>query len=144
MFYVILQRQRGDIFFVHFLIYYPCCIRYVEHTKKTYEGKDDPGVLSVTRVYNYYKKFGYTTQVMGASFRNTGEIRELAGCDLLTISPKLLQELVNSEEPLNRVSCYVIAVTKEKLVDTTIIHYSSRETLILFSLSFLVVVLVLK
>ncbi|KAJ0179302.1 hypothetical protein K1T71_005014 [Dendrolimus kikuchii] len=76
---------------------------YVEHTKKTYKGKDDPGVVSVTRVYNYYKKFGYKTQVMGASFRNTGEIRELAGCDLLTISPKLLQELADSEDPLKRV-----------------------------------------
>ncbi|CAH0628921.1 unnamed protein product [Chrysodeixis includens] len=76
---------------------------YVEHTKKTYEAKEDPGVLSVTRVYNYYKKFGYKTQVMGASFRNTGEIRELAGCDLLTISPKLLQEMAGSEQPLKRV-----------------------------------------
>lgn len=76
---------------------------YVEHTKKTYEGKEDPGVLSVTRVYNYYKKFAYKTQVMGASFRNTGEIRELAGCDLLTISPKLLQELANSNQTLKRV-----------------------------------------
>ncbi|KAM3968079.1 LOW QUALITY PROTEIN: transaldolase [Aphomia sociella] len=76
---------------------------YVEHTKKTYVAKEDPGVLSVTRVYNYYKKFGYKTQVMGASFRNTGEIRELAGCDLLTISPKLLEELASSVQPLKRV-----------------------------------------
>lgn len=76
----------------------------MEHTKKTYEGKDDPGVQSVTRIYNYYKKFGYKTQVMGASFRNTGEIRELAGSDLLTISPKLLQDLANSDQPLKRVS----------------------------------------
>lgn len=76
---------------------------HVEHTKQTYEGKDDPGVISVTRVFNYYKKFGYKTQVMGASFRNIGEIRELAGCDLLTISPKLLQELANSEQPLKKV-----------------------------------------
>ncbi|XP_063635956.1 transaldolase [Cydia splendana] len=76
---------------------------YVEHTKKTYEGKEDPGVVSVTRIFNYYKKFGYNTQVMGASFRNTGEIRELAGCDLLTISPKLLQELAASDQPLPKV-----------------------------------------
>ncbi len=55
--------------------------------------KEDPGVLSVTGIYNYYKKFGYPTEVMGASFRNTGEIIELAGCDLLTISPDLLGEL---------------------------------------------------
>ncbi|CAK1551752.1 unnamed protein product [Leptosia nina] len=76
---------------------------YVEHTKKTYAATEDPGVLSVTRVFNYYKKFGYKTQVMGASFRNTGEIRELAGCDLLTISPKLLQELANSQDPIKMV-----------------------------------------
>lgn len=56
-------------------------------------GPDDPGVLSVKRIFNYYKKFGYKTEVMGASFRNTEEIIELAGCDLLTISPKLLGEL---------------------------------------------------
>ncbi|VVC98651.1 probable transaldolase [Leptidea sinapis] len=76
---------------------------HVAHTKKTFEGKDDPGVMSVTRIYNYYKKFGYKTQVMGASFRNTGEIQELAGCDLLTISPKLLQELADSEQKLKKV-----------------------------------------
>jgi len=58
-----------------------------------YEGEKDPGVISVTKIYNYYKHFGYKTQIMGASFRNMGEILELAGCDLLTISPKLLAEL---------------------------------------------------
>ncbi len=56
-------------------------------------GAEDPGVISVTWIYNYYKKFGYQTIVMGASFRNTGEILELAGCDRLTISPKLLDDL---------------------------------------------------
>ncbi len=61
---------------------------------------EDPGVISVTRIYNYYKKFGYPTQVMGASFRNIGEICELAGCDLLTISPKLLGELEQTEGTL--------------------------------------------
>ncbi|NXS96628.1 TALDO Transaldolase, partial [Jacana jacana] len=61
--------------------------------KKTYEPSEDPGVKSVTKIYNYYKKFGYKTIVMGASFRNTGEIKALAGCDYLTISPKLLAEL---------------------------------------------------
>ena len=66
---------------------------YKKDTGKDYKGADDPGVQSVTGVYNYYKKFGYTTQVMGASFRNTGEICELAGSDLLTISPDLLAEL---------------------------------------------------
>lgn len=64
--------------------------------------REDPGVLSVTQIYNYYKKFGYKTEVMGASFRNTGEIIELAGCDLLTISPNLLDELGNSEGKLER------------------------------------------
>ncbi|MCL4148845.1 UNVERIFIED_CONTAM: hypothetical protein GTU68_053673 [Idotea baltica] len=68
--------------------------------KKTFEPSQDPGVVSVTKIYNYYKKFGYKTVVMGASFRNTGEICELAGCDLLTISPKLLQELQSSSKDL--------------------------------------------
>src|ERR1700742_4303092 len=66
---------------------------YKKDTGKEYEGADDPGVKSVTTIYNYYKHFGYKTVVMGASFRNTGEIKELAGCDLLTIAPKLLGEL---------------------------------------------------
>jgi len=57
---------------------------------------EDPGVASVTRIYNYYKKFGYETQVMGASFRKTTQILDLAGCDLLTISPDLLQKLASS------------------------------------------------
>ncbi len=61
---------------------------------------EDPGVLSVTEIFHYYKKFGYTTEVMGASFRNKGEIVELAGCDLLTIAPLLLKELENSNETI--------------------------------------------
>ncbi len=61
---------------------------------------EDPGVQSVTRIYNYYKKFDYATEVMGARFRNTGEITELAGCDLLTISPNLLDELQSTEGDL--------------------------------------------
>jgi len=64
--------------------------------QKQYSPTEDPGVKSVTKIYNYYKKFGYKTVVMGASFRNTGEIQALAGCDLLTISPKLLEELEGS------------------------------------------------
>jgi len=63
---------------------------------------EDPGVLSVTEIYNYYKKFGYNTTVMGASFRNVGEIIELAGCDALTISPSLLKELENTEAVLDK------------------------------------------
>lgn len=71
-------------------------------TKKEYTAVEDPGVISVTAIYNYYKKFGYATEVMGASFRNKGEITELAGCDLLTISPGLLGELQASIDPLPR------------------------------------------
>lgn len=69
---------------------------------KKFSSAEDPGVVSVTRIYNYYKKFGYKTVVMGASFRNVGEIRELCGCDLLTISPKLLGELQDSSDPTPR------------------------------------------
>src|SRR6202042_711141 len=67
-----------------------------------HDGANDPGVQSVTKIYNYYKKFGYKTVVMGASFRNTGEIKELAGCDLLTIAPKLLAELETDTSELTR------------------------------------------
>ncbi len=75
---------------------------YKKDAGKDYQGADDPGVQSVTKIYNYYKKFDYKTQVMGASFRNIGEIQELAGCDLLTISPKLLEELNSTEADLPR------------------------------------------
>jgi transaldolase len=75
---------------------------YKKDTGKNYEGADDPGVQSVTKIYNYYKKFDYKTVVMGASFRNIGEITSLAGCDLLTISPKLLGELDSTEGELKR------------------------------------------
>jgi len=69
---------------------------YKKSTEKEYVGAEDPGVKSVRQIYAYYKKFGYATQVMGASFRNMGQIFELAGCDLLTISPNLLGELQSS------------------------------------------------
>lgn len=65
--------------------------------KQSYAPSEDPGVISVTNIFNYYKKFGYKTQIMGASFRNTDEILELAGSDLLTIAPPLLQELTHTE-----------------------------------------------
>ncbi|MCL4787000.1 MAG: transaldolase, partial [Verrucomicrobia bacterium] len=71
-------------------------------TGKDFAPAEDPGVLSVKEIYAYYKKFGHATEVMGASFRNKGEILELAGCDLLTISPQLLGELKNSTEPVER------------------------------------------
>lgn len=79
---------------------------YDWHRKTTglesFAPSEDPGVLSVNYIYNYYKKFDYKTEVMGASFRNIGEIIELAGCDLLTISPNLLSELENSQDELTR------------------------------------------
>jgi transaldolase len=75
---------------------------YKKDTGKDFHGADDPGVQSVTRIYNYFKKFGYKTVVMGASFRNIGEITELAGCDLLTISPQLLAELESTQGELPR------------------------------------------
>lgn len=75
---------------------------YKKNTGKDYAPAEDPGVKSVTEIYTYYKKFGYKTEVMGASFRNKGEILELAGCDLLTISPNLLAELAASTEPVAR------------------------------------------
>jgi transaldolase len=75
---------------------------YKKDTGKDFKGADDPGVQSVTKIYNYFKKFGYKTVVMGASFRNIGEIEELAGCDLLTISPQLLGELESTQGDLPR------------------------------------------
>ena len=66
----------------------------------SYPAEKDPGVLSVATIFNYYKKFGYNTQIMGASFRNLGEVLELAGCDLLTISPSLLKELSETDGPV--------------------------------------------
>lgn len=75
---------------------------YKKETGKEFVGSEDPGVQSVQEIYNYYKKFDYKTEVMGASFRNTGQILELAGCDLLTISPDLLQILSETEKPVER------------------------------------------
>ena len=75
---------------------------YKAKEKKDFAPAEDPGVLSVKEIYAYYKKFGYETEVMGASFRNKGEILELAGCDLLTISPQLLGELMSSNETVAR------------------------------------------
>jgi transaldolase len=75
---------------------------YKKSTGHDYAPADDPGVQSVEKIYTYYKKFGHATEVMGASFRNKGEILELAGCDLLTISPPLLAELAGSTEPVVR------------------------------------------
>ncbi|HEY8606721.1 MAG TPA: transaldolase [Noviherbaspirillum sp.] len=75
---------------------------YKKSSGQEYTGADDPGVQSVKRIYTYFRKFGYRTEVMGASFRNTSQITELAGCDLLTISPDLLQKLAESDAPVAR------------------------------------------
>jgi transaldolase len=75
---------------------------FKKEMKRDYSGVEDPGVQSVTEIYSYYKKFGIATEVMGASFRNTSQIRELAGCDCLTISPELMKELSESTEPIER------------------------------------------
>lgn len=75
---------------------------YRKHEGRDFAPEEDPGVLSVRRIYDYYKKFGYPTEVMGASFRSTGQVLALAGCDLLTISPELLGELAASERGVER------------------------------------------
>jgi transaldolase len=75
---------------------------YKKEMKRDYMGSEDPGVQSVTEIYTYYKKFDIPTEVMGASFRNVGQILELAGCDCLTISPELMEELSKSKEPVER------------------------------------------
>src|SRR6266853_1548259 len=75
---------------------------YKKENKRDYIGPEDPGVQSVTEIYTYYKKFNIPTEVMGASFRNTGQILELAGCDCLTISPELMEELSKSTDPVER------------------------------------------
>ncbi len=88
---------------------------YKAKTGQEYTGADDPGVKSVRTIYNYFKKFGYETQVMGASFRNTSQILELAGCDLLTISPELLGELQGSDGAVTR----HLSVEEAKASDVT-------------------------
>ena len=75
---------------------------YKKENKRDYTGSEDPGVQSVNEIYTYYKKFDIATEVMGASFRNTGQILELAGCDCLTISPELMEQLSKSMDPVER------------------------------------------
>ena len=84
-----------------------------------FSGENDPGVKSVRRIYNYYKKYDYPTLVMGASFRNAGEIKSLAGCDLLTIGPNFLEELQNDTQPLEQVLSPQSAV--ENCIDEKIV-----------------------
>ncbi|OLY85481.1 Transaldolase [Smittium mucronatum] len=87
---------------------------YAASTGKSYEARDDPGVHSVKKIYNYYKQHGYKTVIMGASFRSAGEIEELAGCDFLTISPNYLQELQDTVAPLE------VKLTHETAMQTPI------------------------
>lgn len=90
---------------------------YKAKTGETYTGETDPGVLSVKRIFNYYKKYGYKTIVMGASFRNVDEIKALAGVDFLTISPGLLEKLMTSTEPVPKVldAAEAVNVDEEKV-----------------------------
>ncbi|HEX8373471.1 MAG TPA: transaldolase [Chthoniobacterales bacterium] len=96
---------------------------YKASEKRDYTGSEDPGVQSVTSIYNYYKKYGHKTEVMGASFRNKSQIVELAGCDLLTISPNLLAELKAStdpiEEKLNEANAKSLEIPEIKLDEKT-------------------------
>lgn len=107
---------------------------YVANTDvKQYEGNTDPGVVSVRNIYNYYKKFGYKTVVMGASFRNIDEIKALAGCDLLTISPKLLQELEqkrdNIEQVLDKKKAQTSEVEKITLTEASFRWMLNEDTM---------------
>jgi len=94
---------------------------YKAQLKKDFSPSEDPGVKSVQTIFNYYKKFGYKTIVMGASFRNVGEITELAGCDYLTIAPALLEDLYNSKEKvpqkLNAQDASSLNIEKKKYLD---------------------------
>lgn len=94
---------------------------YKAKTGKIYAKEEDPGVESVKKIFNYYKKFGYKTIVMGASFRNVGEITELAGCDYLTISPNLLEELIISQDivtkKLDASSAISLSLEKKTYID---------------------------
>ncbi|HEY4248368.1 MAG TPA: transaldolase [Lacunisphaera sp.] len=96
---------------------------YKKSTGKDYAPTEDPGVISVAQIYTYYKKFGHATEVMGASFRNKGEITELAGCDLLTISPALLGELKASTDPLPR----KLEPARAKTADVQKVAFDEKE-----------------
>lgn len=104
---------------------------YKANTGKTYASEEDPGVKSVQKIFNYYKKHGYKTIVMGASFRNIGEITELSGCDYLTISPNLLEELYNSQDAVPK---KLISEDATKL-DIPKISYVDNEPAFRFALN---------
>jgi len=86
-------------------------------------GANDPGVQSVTQIYNHYKHFGIATEVMGASFRNTGQITALAGCDLLTIAPDLLAQLTASDAPL----APALKPSAAKALDLPVVNYDEAD-----------------
>ncbi len=100
-----------------------------EHRQKEYAPHEDPGVVSVSEIYNYYKQHGYETVVMGASFRNVGEIIELAGCDRLTISPALLKELAESEGSLERKLSYSgeVKARPEKMTESEFLWQHNQD-----------------
>ena len=102
---------------------------YKKSTGENYTGDNDPGVQSVANIYAYYKKFGYATEIMGASFRNTGQILALAGCDLLTISPELLQQLADTDGPVER------RLSPDKATQSDIKRFSFDERDFRFSLN---------
>ena len=102
---------------------------YKQKTGETYEGPEDPGVQSVTEIFNYYKKFGYKTEVMGASFRNVGEIKELVGCDLLTISPNLLQEMQEDHSLLE------VKLSEEKAMQSDLSKVEINESSFRFQMN---------
>ena len=102
---------------------------YKASSGKDYQGDEDPGVQSVKNIYHYYKKHGYPVEVMGASFRNTGQIRSLAGCDFLTISPGLLGELKETDAPLER------RLTPEAAADLDLPKVSFNESAFRFALN---------
>ncbi|KAF2231784.1 transaldolase [Viridothelium virens] len=101
---------------------------YKAATKKDYAAQEDPGVKSVQSIFNYYKKYGYSTIVMGASFRNIGEITELAGCDYLTIAPNLLEQLYNSKDSVPQ----KLHAENAKSLDLTRKSYINNEALFRF------------
>ncbi|EEB09088.1 transaldolase [Schizosaccharomyces japonicus yFS275] len=97
---------------------------YKARNNREYAAHEDPGVLSVTRIFNYYKKYGYNTIVMGASFRSVEELKELAGVDFLTISPALLEKLTNSTEPVPK----KLDAEKAKALDIEKVSYLNDES----------------
>lgn len=102
---------------------------YKKSTGENYTGDNDPGVQLVANIYAYYKKFGYATEIMGASFRNTGQILALAGCDLLTLSPELLQQLTDTDAPVER------RLSPDKATQSDIKRLSSDEKDFRFALN---------